>query len=100
MVPFDHSYNFLILPPRLCTQDEKTIPHLKAKRTSFQQNIIFTLKKVNILILVNKYSTDLHKLSTKTKLNWVRDMILLNKKEMTLKQNVLHHIQKASSKFG
>ncbi|XP_015747299.1 PREDICTED: actin-binding protein IPP-like [Acropora digitifera] len=36
---------FLILTPRLCTQDGKTIPHLKAKRTSFQQNIIFTLKK-------------------------------------------------------
>ena len=35
----------LILTPRLCTQDGKTIPHLKAKRTSFQQNIIFTLKK-------------------------------------------------------
>ena len=39
----------LILTPRLCTQDGKTIPHLKAKRTSFQQNIIFTLKKSTYL---------------------------------------------------
>ena len=39
----------LILTPRLCTQDGKTIPHLKAKRTSFQQNITFTLKKSTYL---------------------------------------------------
>ena len=88
----------LILTPRLCTQDGKTIPHLKENKLSTKYHIY--LKKVNIFILVNKYSTNLHKLSTKTKLNWVRDMILLNKKEMTQKQNVLHHIQKTSSKFG
>ena len=99
MVQYDESYNFF-LPPRLCTQDGKTIPHLKAKRTRFKQNTIFTLKKVNLLILVSKYSTDVPKLSTKTKLNWVPDMISLNKKEMTIKQNVFHHIQKTSSKFG
>ena len=91
MTQFDHSYIFLILPRRLCT-GWKNYTSFESQMNKLSTKCHIYLKKVNLLILVSKYSTDLHKLSMKTKLNWVRDMISLNKKEMTLKQNFFKRV--------